>query len=149
MPPCMAARMRLAVYSKTSQAHEHEEVSIHMKPAGLRAVTLALVVLNLAGLLMRDATGFDPNLSLFWVILVMTVSYVVIWFFWRGRNWARWLVQLTSVLALLNLVLIPEVTVVVQAILLVEAALGAYLLYWLNTSSVRAFFRGPGAEGGA
>jgi hypothetical protein len=108
-----------------------------------------MAVLNLAGFLMRDATGVDPAFSLFWVIVVMAVGYIVLWFFWRGRNWARWLVQLASVLALLNVLVIPEVKRVLQAVLLVEAALGAYLLYWLNTSAVRTFFRQSTAPGGA
>ena len=120
-----------------------------MRPTELRAITIAMAILNLTGFLMKDAAILDPTVSLVFVIVVMAASYVVLWYFWIGRNWARWLVLLTSVLALLNLLEMPDVNATLQAVLLVEAALGAYLLYWLNTSAVRAFFRRSRAADGA
>ena len=39
--------------------------------------------------------------SLFTIFIV--AGYVVIWFYWQGRNWARVLVLLTSLLCLYNL----------------------------------------------
>ena len=111
-----------------------------MRPRGLREVTIAMALLNLTGLLMVDASGVDPTFSWAWVILMMTAGYGVLWFFWAGRNWARWLVQLTSVLAILNLWLLPSLSLTLQVVLVVEGALGAYLLYWLNTAPLRSFF---------
>jgi hypothetical protein len=87
-----------------------------------------------------------------WVVLVG--GYVVLWFFWQGRNWARWLVLFTSLVALFNLTLLGlafvrgVATTFLQIVVVIEAAFGAFLLYWLNTAPVKAFFRGStrGAE---
>jgi hypothetical protein len=67
---------------------------------------------------------------------------------WIGRNWARWLVLLTSVLALLNLLKCRRERDTASRPAR-GSGLGAYLLYWLNTSAVRAFFRRVQAADGA
>ena len=46
-----------------------------------------------------------PNARTIFVMFTVTiaVNYFVIWFYWKGRNWARILVLLTSLLCLYNL----------------------------------------------
>jgi hypothetical protein len=104
----------------------------------MRVVTIAMALLNLTGfVLVEQSSGF-------WIAFtwgVILVSYVVLWFFWQGRNWARWLVLITSVIGLLNLPFLAEMRLVQQVVVVAEAILGAFLLYWLNTASVKAFFR--------
>jgi hypothetical protein len=109
-----------------------------MRPDGLREVTLLMCVLNLTGLLFIDAGAPTIVAPLF--IGFMLFGYVVLWYFWRGRNWARWLVLLTSVLALLNLFGLPQATPLQAACIVMEAILAGFLLYWLNTASVRGYF---------
>ena len=83
----------------------------------------------------------------FWVTPV--ASGLVLWRFWRGSNWARWLVIAAAiVVALPNgavAAFLPEPQVGRafpgwRLIFITEALLGAALLVWLNTRQVRAFF---------
>jgi len=71
-----------------------------MKPRGLRATTFAMVVLNLGGLV---GLRWNHRGVVAAVLLLMLLGYVVLWYYWQGRNWARILVILTSVLAIFNL----------------------------------------------
>ena len=110
-----------------------------MRPDGLREVTLLMCVLNLTGLLFIGGAA-APMIVAPLVIGFMLFGYVVLWYFWQGRNWARWLVLLTSVLALLNLFGLPQATPLQAACIVMEAILAGFLLYWLNTASVRDYF---------
>jgi hypothetical protein len=67
----------------------------------------------------------------------------------EGRNWARWLVLIASGLALLNLTLLATVPTVQKIVVITEAALAAFLLYWLNTRAVRGFFMTKAVDGAA
>ena len=97
-----------------------------------------MAVLNPTGFLLL---GPDPAMiERVFCAVVIAVSYVVLWAFWQGRNWARWLVLLTSVLALANLYALESQEPAGRVVLVLEAVLGAYLLYWLNSSSVKAYF---------
>jgi hypothetical protein len=62
-----------------------------------------MCVLNLTGFLFIEGTPLDVRVALVLVSAVILFSYVVLWYLWHGRNWARWLVVLTSGVALLNL----------------------------------------------
>jgi hypothetical protein len=102
---------------------------------------------NLAGVVFyepMEGESVATSVAFFAVIylLVAGVSFVVLFFFWRGHNWARWLVLATSILALYNLTELSSVGWVQAVVIVSEAVLGAWLLYWLNTGSARAFFRG-------
>ena len=74
------------------------------------------------------------------------ISFVVIFFFWRRHNWARWAVQAVSVISLANLLLLPTVNVLGQILIVIEALFGGWLLYWLNTEPVTDLFRRRPAE---
>jgi len=67
-------------------------------------------------------------------------GYFVRFFYWQGRNWARILVILDSIVALYGLRYVPRYGALQQAIIVGDAQLGAYLIYWLNTRAVRDFF---------
>ena len=120
-----------------------------IRPAGLREVTLLMCLFNLAGLVVIRPR--EMNASAFYVICgaFVLISFVVLWHFWNGRNWARWLVLATSVLCLVNLSVFGSVTAAERFLLVIEAALGVWLLFWLNTRSVRAFFRNRIESGAA
>src|SRR5215471_4090666 len=112
-----------------------------MRPSGLAPVTLAMCILNLTGVAFAYGTEVPPAMVMPILILVMLVSYLALWYFWKGRNWARWLVLVTSGVALLNLLGLPTFTDFQKVVVVIEAALGGFLLYWLNTRAVREFFR--------
>jgi hypothetical protein len=111
------------------------------RPAGLREVTLLMCLFSIAALVWSRPPGVST--SVFYVAYGACVlsALVVLWHFWNGKNWARWLVLATSVLALLNLSLLGEVTVAEKVLIVAEGLLALWLLYWLNTRAVRAFYR--------
>ena len=99
-------------------------------------------VLNLNALMMIGDTG---AFGLVFALVVIAVSYAVLWRFWQGRNWARWLVMITSVIALSNLAFVAAgPSWPLRIVLAAEALLGLFLLYWLNTKPVRAYFTPAG-----
>jgi hypothetical protein len=73
--------------------------------------------------------------------ILIAVGYVVIWFFWRGANWARILVLITSFLALWNLRGVLSAILIFKAIIVGEAALAVFLIVWLNTSAAKIYFK--------
>jgi hypothetical protein len=107
---------------------------------------LAMCAMNLAGVMFYQpiGDGFPEWLGFLFFIaayaVVAAVSFVVIWFFWRRHNWARWAVMTASVLSLANLLLLPSTHVPGQVVIVIEALFGAWLLYWLNTSRVARHF---------
>jgi hypothetical protein len=110
-----------------------------------------MCIFNALGVLFYEPLeGLSPaaSFALYGMLysLLALISFVVIWFFWRGRNWARLLVMATSVLAVTNLSWFWPTSSVAKVILVAEAILGAWLLFWLNTRPAKAFFR-RGAEG--
>ena len=78
--------------------------------------------------------------------LLAALSFVVIFFFWRRHNWARWVVLAASVVALANMLLLPTTHVLGQVLIVIEALFGAWLLYWLNTPRVASLFARTKAE---
>jgi hypothetical protein len=73
--------------------------------------------------------------------ILIAVGYLVIWFYWKGRNWARTLVLLTSLLCLYNLRFFFRAGFTERFMIGAEALLAVFLLFWLNTHDVRLFFR--------
>jgi hypothetical protein len=120
-----------------------------MRPTGLAPLTAIMCVLNLTGFLFVEESGVRAAVVLPVFAFVILFSYVVLWYFWKGRNWARWLVLLTSGVALLNLALLTMAPLVQSVIIVAEAAVAAFLLYWLNTPAVRAFFIPKSNDGAA
>jgi hypothetical protein len=81
--------------------------------------------------------------TVFVVFTIFIVSgYFVIWFYWKGRNWARILVLLMSLLSIYNLRHFARSGTTERVMIGVEAVLATFLLFWLNTRGVKAFFRG-------
>lgn len=109
---------------------------------GLKFITIAMAVCNLLALL----TPWAPRagwLSVLMQLPFIVVGYVVVWYFWKGRRWARTLVVATSVLALLNALAFPWVGLVMRVVIVVELALAIYILFWLRSPTSRAHFASP------
>ena len=73
----------------------------------------------------------------------------MLWFFWKGKNWARLFVLVVSVGSIINLLALihPYGNVVVyDSILIAWALVGFFLLYWLNLADVREWFRIQGKK---
>lgn len=100
---------------------------------------MAMGVLNLAGFVGLKWTRHGVVAA---TIALIVAGYFVLWYYWLGRNWARILVIVTSVLAVLDLAFIrhpyPSLN---NSLLAVEALVGLFLLYWLNSKGVRVWFK--------
>jgi hypothetical protein len=99
-----------------------------------------MAILNLSGFV---GLQWSHSRQVVTALVPMLCGYIVLWYYWQGKNWARILVLLTSGLAIVNVstILLPYRSAVsYNSLVVVEAALGAFLLYWLNTKDVRNWF---------
>ena len=119
------------------------------RPVGLGAVTLLMCLFNGAWLLVMRPHGMSTKTLWLTSGSLVAISFLVIWYFWLGRNWARWLVLVASVVALANLAFLGFLGSGEKLIAVGEGALAIWLLVWLNTRSVRTFFSGRADLGGA
>src|SRR5580698_3012390 len=110
------------------------------RPRGLIETATAMAIMNATGWAIIDWSL--PVAWLMFIVFTILIAFgsLVIWFYWKGKNWARILVLLTSLLCLYNVLLWNRVRLPERVIIGIEAALSLFLLYWLNTRKVRAFF---------
>jgi hypothetical protein len=101
---------------------------------------VAMSITNAMGWAIIDWS--NPRAKIIFIVntVLIVTGYVVIWFYWKGQNWARILVLLTSLLCLYNLRYLNRGGLIERAMIGMEAALAIFLLYWLNTRKVKAFF---------
>ena len=107
------------------------------------ASTAAIGVLNLTAFVNLNWAHRSVAAA---TVLIVLASYALLWFFWKGRNWARLLFCLLSVVALLDLLTLirPYGNVVLyDAGVIAWGFLGLFLLYWLNRADVREWFKNP------
>ncbi len=106
-----------------------------------------MAVLNLGGFV---GIPWDRRGIVAMVVTVVLMGYAVLWYYWRGRNWARILVIVTSILAIANLLVMIVLfavdrlyssSILYYSVVLANAAVGAFLLYWLNKKDVCMWFR--------
>jgi hypothetical protein len=118
------------------------------RPKGM-ALTAILMALCDAMLWATIKLGRPPYSLRMFVIdtVVICIGFFFVWFYWKGKNWARIAVLLASVLNIYNLrqwnrvSMSPALlTTPAHITLAANAVLGVALLYWLNTGPVRAFF---------
>lgn len=116
------------------------------RPRGLNETTLIMSITNAMGWSIIDWS--EPRAWLTFTVfsLFIGIGYVVIWFYWKGHNWARVLVLLSSLLAVFNLHVWNRAGIAERIMIGTEGALAVFLLYWLNTSRTKAFFAKAGHE---
>ena len=77
------------------------------------------------------------------------ISAVFIFLYWKGFSWMRWVVMIYSLFLIVKLVMIKttwEASRPAAYLSIATALLAAYLLYYLNTPPVKAWFDGPKIE---
>jgi len=111
----------------------------------LNLVIGLMCLFNLAGfLLFRSGDSFTNILIIFFVVL----GFVILYFFYRRKNWARILMLIGAVLHLTNFAFIFfQHGIFLNTILFLEGLLAVYLLIFLNRPSVKELFRPVLAEG--
>ena len=98
----------------------------------------------------RGATGFE----LLQIGSLFGIGALCIWHYWQGRSWARLLVLLWSfasvarALSFLSEHNLDPAALMARPLSFFQAVLGAVLLYWLNTSKVRAWYRKSSVHAG-
>lgn len=112
-----------------------------MKPKGLAETTLAMCIMNIAGFVFVDprVAPVEIQYAIFGVIIAFT--YLVLWYYWKGKNWARILVLLSGIVAILNLFAFSSENFWAGALIIIEAIFGIFMLWWLNLQSVKTYFK--------
>ena len=112
------------------------------RPNGLLLTAWIMVVLEVAGWIQQ----YWPHpvhlhtFSIAALLVVRLISFVCIFYYAQGQNWARIFVLIASVLAILSLLVLRHEAAPGQVLIATRALLGVFFLYWLNTRSVRAYF---------
>jgi len=114
-----------------------------MRPPEVILTTWAMGVLNLLGyaLLLDVRRPRSIWVASLVCTLMIAAGYVVLWFYWHGHNWARLLVLVTCFLCFYNLRNLASSNLIVKVMLVGEAAVAVFLVYWLNTSQAKEFFQ--------
>jgi hypothetical protein len=112
-----------------------------MKPRGLAETTIAMCIMNIAGFVFVDSRVAPVEVQYAIFSVVIAVTYLALWYFWKGKNWARILVLLTGVVAVLNLFALPSTSVWAGTLIVIEAIFGIFMLWLLNTQGVKAYFK--------
>jgi hypothetical protein len=115
-------------------------MSGYERPRGLKETAVAMSITNALGWAIIDWSNRRAQLVFIVFTVFILTGYVVIWFYWKGQNWARMLVLLTSLLCLYNLHFWNHVAPLERIMIGTEAVMAIFLLYWLNTRKVKAFF---------
>ncbi len=73
------------------------------RPRGITVTTALMCACNALGWFTVDWT--KPHAAAVFVVftVLILIGYVFLWFYWKGRNWARIAVLLTSILTIYNL----------------------------------------------
>ncbi len=116
------------------------------RPVGITVTAVLMSGANAMGWTVLDWHASHAIARFLSFTAVILVGYFVIWCYWQGENWARIFVIWCSALAVLNLsdwndVHLGKIAMARYLMLASDAGLGLFLLYWLNTSAVRVFFR--------
>lgn len=115
------------------------------RPAGMAAIAAALLLLNIATPLMHEVYPANPPVpgSRAIFLLIALIGFVIIRYFWKGRNWARWVVMIQAALAVLNPLIeaSSRIATGMYLYMMAQAAFGLFLLFWLNRPEVRAWFQ--------
>ena len=112
------------------------------RPKGITATAFGVILFELVGLFFIKWGTFAAPLPvvLLTVGTVLAIFGAVVWFYWQGRNWARWIIMLQAILPSL-IVLIRGYTTRPLAIEILDDSFGLFMLYWLNTKRIRTFFQ--------
>lgn len=115
----------------------------YQRPKGLTETAILMSITNAMGWLIVDWSKLHAATIFVLFTIFILVGYLVIWFYWKGRNWARILVLLTSLLCLYSLRLFLRAGFAARMMIAAEAVLAVFLLVWLNSRNVKSFFRAP------
>jgi hypothetical protein len=77
------------------------------------------------------------------------IGLIFVFLYWKGYSWMRWVVMIYCLFPLASLVSIQKtfaISPISGASVIINVLLAIFLLYYLNTEPVRAWFNGPKTE---
>lgn len=115
------------------------------RPKGLTLTAVLMAVCHGMGWATIDYTKPQILKTLGSFTLLICIGYVVIWFYWNGRNWARIGILLYSCTRISDLFTWNRISPLflntpTHIRIAASAILGGFLFYWLNTRPVVEFF---------
>jgi len=125
------------------------------KPTGITVTTVLMILFLISGAVltfhapipaMPNSDVSSSTIAAFAHIgfaVYAVIALVCIWFYYSGKEWARWVVMIVSVLELLGLISIAKTFAASHlsgANAIAKALLAIFLLYYLNTAPIRAWF---------
>ena len=111
------------------------------KPTGVTVSALLMMLSLVAGLVISYIHG-DTSV-IFWAVII--ALSVVTYFYWTAHNWARILVLIYCFLCVIPVRMDHHQWVLVRFswVAACQALLAIYLLWYLNTRPIRAWFSKP------
>jgi hypothetical protein len=129
------------------------------KPTGITISTLLMCLFLIIGVITTftrtvpvPATGGPVSTAgmagiIHGFAIVFTIfAAVCVYFYWTGKDWARWLVMIDCVLnffSLTHLVKTWNFSHLSALVSIGQVILSIFLLWYLNTTPIRAWFAGP------
>ena len=108
----------------------------------IKTLSLLMCLFNMVSILFIDFTKEIMPQMLFYVPIILSV-FLIIYFFYRRKNWARILIIIGSIF---NLVFLLGVIVMYagffrRTITVLDGVFSVYLLLFLNKETTKAFFK--------
>ena len=110
------------------------------KPKNLTRLTLLMCVLNIAAYLYISGNEQTKIYEIILFTIWIGLRFFILFNFHKGFNWARIAIMIFSGFFIINLLALDYFYYTAQAILIIEAILGTYLLYYLNSQPVKEYF---------
>ena len=122
------------------------------RPRAITNITILLCVVNFTTFFTVDFTKLHTRGVIAYPVTLVAFACVIIFYFWKGRNWARWLVLADSVLLFFDLwgmlrshsrhpnLYMPPVKI---PLAIGKVLIAGFLLWYLNTREIRAWFTHP------
>jgi len=80
------------------------------------------------------------------VVFGAIISFVFIFLYWKGFSWMRWVVMVYCLFPIISVFSIKKtwgMSPISGASVIINVVLALFLLYYLNTPPVKAWFDGP------
>lgn len=108
----------------------------------IKTLSLLMCLFNMASFLFIDYTK-EIMPQMFFYVPIILITFLIIYFFYKGRNWARILIIIGSIF---NLVFLLGAIVMYagffrRTLTVLDGAFSVYLLLFLNKETTKAFFK--------
>ena len=112
------------------------------RPRGIIVTTCLVAILHILGFFLIESQVLDDVEMYYAGAIIVVLGGIVLWWYWKGLNWARWIVLLESFVCIWNLKYLRGATPVEILMIITEGILALFFLVYLNTKPVRAWFEG-------